>query len=86
MRTQLEDAKDTNRRESNINKTKLNYIKESIINGRYNYNKDSNLLIFDDFSPKDYHRTFHLEITLNDFIDIILSDYNRNIRINFYQL
>lgn len=86
LRTQLEDAKDTNRRESNINKTKLNYIKESIINGRYNYNKDSNLLIFDDFSPKDYHRTFHLEITLNDFIDIVLSDYNRNIRINFYQL
>lgn len=86
LRLELEDAKDSNRRESNINKTKLKYIKEAIINGRYNYNQESKMLIFDDFSPKDYHRTFHLEITLDDFISIILSDYNRNIRINFYQI
>ena len=86
LREELNDAKDENRRESNINKTKLKYIKDSIINGRYNYDKDTSLITFDSYSPKDYHCTFHLEITLDDFIDIVLSDYNRNIRINFYQL
>lgn len=86
LREQLEDAKDVNRRESNINKTKLNYIKEAIINGKYNYKADQKLLIFDDYSPKDYHHTFHLEISLEKFIEILLSDHNRNTRINFYQL
>ncbi len=86
LREQLEDAKDENRHDSNINKTKLQYIKDAIIKGKYNYDKDTSLLIFDCFSPKDYHRTFHLEITLNKFIEIVLSDHNRNTRINFYQI
>lgn len=86
LREQLEDAKDVNRHDSNINKTKLKYIKDSIIKGKYNYDKDTSLMVFDCFSPKDYHRTFHLEITLNDFIEIVLSDSNRNTRINFYQI
>lgn len=86
LREQLEDAKDINRRESNINKTKLTYIKEAIINGKYNYDENQNLLIFDNYSPKDYHHTFHLEISLDKFIEILLSDHNRNTRINFYQL
>lgn len=86
LRHQLEDAKDVNRHQSNINKTKIKYIKESIINGRYNYDKEKEMLIFDDYSIKDYHHTFHLEITLKDFIEIVLSDYNRNLRINFYQI
>lgn len=86
LREQLEDAKDVNRRESNINKTKLKYIKDAIIKGKYNYDKENSMLIFDCYSPKDYHRTFHLEITLNDFLEIVLSDHNRNTRINFYQI
>ncbi len=86
LREELNDAKDENRRESNINKTKLKYIKDAIINGRYSYDQATTLITFDCYSPKDYHCTFHLDITLNDFIEIILSDYNRNTRINFYQI
>lgn len=86
LREELEDAKNVNRRDSNINKTKLKYIKDAIISGRLNYDPDTTLLMFDCYSPKDYHHTFHLDISLNDFIEIILSDHNRNTRINFYQL
>jgi hypothetical protein len=86
LREELNDAKDENRRESNMNKTKLQYIKDSIINGHYSFDRDTSVITFDSYSPKDYHCTFHLEITINDFIDIVLSDYNRNIRINFYQI
>lgn len=86
LREELNSAKDENRRESNINKTKLKYIKDSIINGKYSYDSDTSLITFDSYSPKDYHCTFHLEITIERFIEVILSDYNRNIRINFYQL
>lgn len=86
LREELNDAKDENRRDSNINKTKLKYIKDAIVNGRYNYDKDTSIITFDSFSPKDYHCTFHLEIRLNEFIDIVLSDHNRNTRINFYQI
>ncbi len=84
LREELNDAKDTNRHESNINKTKLKYIKDSIIDGKYSYENDT--LTFDSYSPKDYHHTFHLELSSEEFIDYILSDYNRNIRINFYQI
>lgn len=86
LREELNDAKDINRHASNINKTKLAYIKEAITNGMYSFDKDTSLLTFDCYSPKDYHHTFHLDITLNDFVEIVLSDHNRNIRINFYQI
>lgn len=86
LREELNDAKDENRRDSNINRTKIKYIKDAIINGRYNYDQDTSLLTFENYSNKDYHCTFFLEITLNDFIDIVLSDNNRNTRINFYQI
>ncbi len=86
LRAELAMEKDTTRKEANINKTKLKYIKESIISGKYSLNKKTKRLIFDCYSAKDYHHTFHLEIDLNDFIDIVLSDYNRNTRINFYQI
>lgn len=86
LREELEEAKDVNRHDSNINKTKLKYIKEAIVKGKYTFDKTKNIMIFDCFNPKDYHHAFHLEITLQDFIEILLSDYNRNIRINFYQM
>ena len=86
LRDELIDAKSENRQASNINMTKLKYIKEAIINGQYNYDKDTSLMIFECFGNKDYHCTFQLEITLDDFISILLSDHNRNIRINFYQI
>lgn len=86
LREELNDAKDENRRESNINKTKLKYIKDSIINGQYSYDKDTSVITFDSYSSKDYHCTFHLDITINDFVEQVLSDHNRNIRINFYQI
>ncbi len=85
-REALNDAKDENRHESNINKTKLNYIKDAIISGHFNYNAADNMMIFDSYSSKDYRHSFHLELTLNEFIEILLSDHNRNIRINFYQM
>jgi hypothetical protein len=64
----------------------LKYIKEAIIEGKYSFDKDTSLFTFDTYSKKDYHNTFHLDITLNKFNEIILSDYNKNIRINFYQM
>ena len=86
LRDELELEKDENHNKSNINRTKLNYIKESIIEGKYSFDKDTSLFTFDNYSKKDYHNTFHLDITLNKFNEIILSEYNQNIRINFYQL
>ena len=71
---------------NNRSTTKIKYIKESIIKGNYVFNLKNKTLTFNTFSEKDYHRTFVLEITLNDFIEQLLSDYNRNLRINFYQI
>ncbi len=85
LRAKLDEMKDTNRHEANINKTKLRYIKESIISGHYNY-KDNNILEFDCYSPDDYHHTFHLEISGEEFKNILLSEQNCNSRINFYQI
>lgn len=86
LRENLTDAKDNNLSKNNINKTKIKYIKESIIKGNYVFNLKNKTLTFNTFSEKDYHRTFVLEITLNDFIEQLLSDYNRNLKINFYQI
>ncbi len=86
LREELELEKDENHNKSNINRTKLKYIKESIIEGKYSFDKDTSLFTFDNYSKKDYHNTFHLDITLNKFNEIILSEYNQNIRINFYQI
>lgn len=83
LRVKLDEAKDTNRHDANINKTKLRYIKEAIISGHYSYD---NLLIFDCYSPDDYHHTFHLEISIEEFKSILLSEHNCNSRINFYQI
>ena len=83
----LEDnIKDDNRQTYNINKTKIKYIKESIITGNYTYDPDTTYLVFRCYSPKDYHCTFELELSLEKFIDILLSEDNRNKRINFYQI
>ena len=68
----------------NINKTKIKYIKDSIIDGMYYYDNNKKLLVFNSFNDKDYHQDFHLEIELNNFIDILLSDKNKNLRINYY--
>ena len=86
LREELEDAKDENHEKNNVNKTKIKYIKESIISGTYTYDPRTTLLVFDVYSKKDYHRAFHLDISLSDFNDIILSEENRNQRINFYQI
>ena len=86
LRNELKDIKDDNRNASNINKTKLSYIKEAINNGRFDYNSNTTNMTFDCYSSKDYHHTFHLEISLKEFMDIILSDHNRHTRIDFYQI
>jgi hypothetical protein len=86
LREQLDEEKDENRRASNINKTKIKYVKDSLIAGTYTYDKDTSLITFDVYSNKDYHRAFNLEISLEEFIETFLSDHNRNLRINFYQI
>ena len=86
LREELTFIKDDNNNKSNINKTKIKYIKESIIKGTYKFDKDTTMIIFDCYNDKDYHHTFHLELSLNDFKTILLSDDNINTRINFYQL
>lgn len=86
LREELSLAKDENHHENNINKTKLKYIKESIINGTYTFDPKTTLITFDVYNHKDYHHAFSLEISLADFNSIILSEKNRNNRINFYQI
>ena len=86
LREQLINIKDTNRELYNINKTKIKYIKESIITGNYSYDPDTTYLVFKCFSPKDYHCTLDLDLSLDKFIEIILSKDNINKRINFYQI
>ena len=86
LRKNLNDIKDENHDEANINRTKLYYMKEAIISGRFDYNSLTSMMTFDSYSDKDYHRTFHLEISLKDFFEIVLSDHNRHIRIDFYQI
>lgn len=84
LRAKLDEEKDVNRHNANINKTKIRYIKESIINGYYTFEEGK--IIFNCYSKEDYHQTFHLEITSNEFKNILLSEYNCNARINFYQI
>ena len=86
LREELEEAKDENHKSNNINKTKIKYIKESIIAGTYSYDPETSLLTFNVYSKRDYHRAFCLEISLSDFKKILLSDTNKNLRINFYQI
>ena len=86
LRAELDEEKDENHKDSNINKTKLKYIKEAIVSGNYYYDSETSLITFNVYSKKDYHRTFSLEISLANFNDIVLSESNRNIRINFYQI
>ena len=86
LREELGEAKDENHKANNINKTKIKYIKESIISGTYSYDPKTTMLVFDVYSKKDYHRAFNLEISLMDFKTIVLSEKNRNQRINFYQI
>lgn len=85
LREQLSKAKNSNNNISNINKTKIRYIKESIITGKYGFDKKTKTIIFDAYSPKDLHKTLHLEISTSDFDEYILSEYNQRIRIEFYQ-
>lgn len=82
----LDNIKEVNRNKANMNKTKINHIKEAIMSGRYSFDEKNKMLIFDNYSEKDFHQTFHLELTLDSFLSHILADYNRNLRINFYQL
>ena len=86
LREELEEAKDENHKENNINKTKIKYIKEAIISGTYSYDSKTTMLTFDVYSKKDYHHAFNLEISLADFKRIVLSENNKNLRINFYQI
>lgn len=85
LREQLSKEKDSNDHISNINKTKIRYIKESIINGKYKFNQKEDSIIFDCYSSKDNHKTFHLEINLDDFDSQVLSEDNQKLRLEFYQ-
>ena len=52
-------------------KTKIRYIKESIITGKYEFDKKTKTIIFDAYSPKDLHKTLHLEISLTEFSEVM---------------
>ena len=83
-REKLNYEKNTNLSLSNINKSKIRFIKDSIMDGMYYYDNNRKLLVFDSYSDKNIQQDFHLEIKLNKFIDILLSDKNKNLRIEFY--
>ena len=85
LREKLSNIKTTNDQISNINKTKIKYIKESIISGKYEFNEKNANIVFDSYSEKDGHKTFHLEITLDDFEQYVLSEDNQKLRLEFYQ-
>lgn len=86
LREELNIAKDKNRNKSNINKMKIKHIKDAIINGKYYFDVERSVIVFDYYSKKDYHHKFHLEISLKDFKNYILSEHNCNTRIDFYQI
>jgi len=82
LRNRINLIKDENRETYNMNKAKINYIALSLSSGNFNINNDT--FIFNTYDKKDLHRTFNLEINNKDFIEIVLSDYNCNLRINYY--
>ncbi|MBQ8192547.1 MAG: hypothetical protein IJZ46_00525 [Bacilli bacterium] len=86
LRNELNSLKNSNRTLANINKTKIKYIKEAISSGKYTYNSKEDVLVFVCNDKKDQHKTFELEIKLEEFEQALLNETNKNIRINFYQL
>jgi len=86
LREELLSIKDENHTLANQNKAKINYIKEAICNGDYSFDKDTTILSFTANDSKDYHQTFSLDITLQDFNTYLFSEGNQMDRINFYQL
>ena len=75
--------KNNNLSNYNINKIKIKAIKEAIITGSYCYQND--VIVFS-VLKRNYYNKFCLEIDFNDFIEYALSDYNKNLRISFYQM
>ena len=84
LRRELDLIKDENHAKNNINRTKVNYIKEAIDNGTFQKNNDK--IVLDSYSLKDNHRTFHIELSLKELNDILFCEENVNTRINFYQM
>ena len=83
LREKLDLEKSNNSSSYNINRMKINGIKDAIISGNYSYQDD--MLIFRVLKD-NYSNKFYLEIPFSEFIEVLLSDYNRNLRISFYQL
>ncbi|MBR6133560.1 MAG: hypothetical protein IKQ29_02455 [Bacilli bacterium] len=80
----LNYEKNTNLSLANINRSKIRYIKESVMDGMYYFDRCKKLLVFDSYSETNIQKDFHLEIKLVDFINVLLSDHNKNLRIDFY--
>ena len=69
---------------SNINLTKVNYLKEALNTNNLILKDD--LVIINIYSQKDYHRMFRLEISPSTLTNILFSAENLNIRTKFYSL
>ena len=82
LRKELTKEKEINLSKSNVNKKKIDYIKLALINGNYKY-YDNKIILSANNSK--YQKIFKIEIPFNDFIGIVLSDYNKNLRIDYYQ-
>lgn len=84
LRLKLDETKDLNHNQRNVNRMKMKYIKEAIISG--SYKNFAEKIVFDYYNEKDYRHMFHLEMTLADFKEVIFSEHNINVRINFYHI
>jgi hypothetical protein len=84
LKSEFAARKENNNSLYNINKIKINYIIDSILNNNYVLFEDK--IIFREYDKKDNHVTFYLVIKLEDFNDEVLSLYNQNERINYYQV
>ena len=54
------------------------------MDGMYYFDRCKKILVFDSYSETNIQKDFHLEIKLVDFINVLLSDHNKNLRIDFY--
>ena len=84
LREELNTIKDENNHHSNINLTKVNYLKEALNTNNLILKDD--LVIINIYSQKDYHRMFRLEISPSTLTNILFSAENLNIRTKFYSL
>ena len=83
LRNELDIIKDKNHQKNNINRVKINYIKEAIFSGLYEYK--GNNIILDVYDLSNHKKVFNL-VMYYDLLEMILTNKNYiNKRIELYE-